>query len=100
MSWAPGTIVRCVNAVLAPEDFVQGAMLAAGAYFTIREVTPMMMFRRGPSQGVKLAENIRIQVHPGITTYVDCEWDAIRFCLAEGAASESARARQLAELNK
>ena len=68
--------------------------LIVGHRYTIREHFSHE-FTQGDKPGVRLQENVRMS-----PTGPDVPWGASRFRLAEGAASESSRARQLAEINK
>lgn len=106
MSWAPGTIVVCVDArpgttrrgrdgkILV--DKVVGAPLVKGSHFTIRKVVGPRAFHDGNDIGVLLNENVRFKA---TNDGIDIPWAASRFRLAESSHSESATAYQKAPTN-
>ena len=100
MSWAPGTLVVCVDdrAPLGAHGEVYkvfGPPLQVGSYYTIREnCGPWDFVDNKGVCGVRLEENSRsLRVRSG-KVYADFPWGAVRFRLAESIHSEAASCRK------
>lgn len=91
MSWAPGTIILCVDDS-GSDDALRHPWVVAGQYYTVRNRCHCI-FTGEP--GVRL-EEITMDACP--FSKRERGWRAARFIVAESTHSESERARQMSEV--
>lgn len=107
VSWAPGTIVVCVDDSPGLQGDgktpvkVIGAQLVRGYHYTVRGYFPSVAFSGIPDMrkrffkpGVLLEENVRLGAMSDGSPQTDYPWAADRFRLAESTHSEAGSVRQ------